>query len=419
MRGGIGRRLWQAAAGIVQAVQEAGRLRLLGKPAAAAVAALAVTGLSAAGLLAGCGAGEVPSEEEARQGAPAWEELDWEGSLALSYAEQFSVDYYAGGYALVAVGDGNRYLTVPEGLEVPEGLDGDIAVIQQPLDSIYLVATSAMDLFRALDGIGSIRLSGTDASGWYIEEAREAMEAGDMLYAGKYNAPDYERIYAEGCDLAVESTMIYHTPEVKERLEEFGIPVLVERSSYESHPLGRVEWIKLYGVLLGKEELAEEIYQQQLESLEEAMGQENTGKTVAFFYINSNGIVNVRKSGDYVAKMIELAGGSYVPQALPEEENALSTMNMQMEAFYAEAKDADYLIYNSAIDGELSTVEELLEKSGLLADFKAVREGNAWCTGQNMFQESMGIGDMILDIHKILTEEDPAPEELHYLHRLE
>ena len=69
---------------------------------------------------------------------------------------------------LFAVGDGNRYLTVPEGLEVPEGLDGDIAVIQQPLDSIYLVATSAMDLFRALDGIGSIRLSGADASGWYI-----------------------------------------------------------------------------------------------------------------------------------------------------------------------------------------------------------------------------------------------------------
>ena len=32
--------------------------------------------------------------------------------------------------------------------------------------------------------------------------------------------------------------MIYHNPEVKEKLEEFGIPVLVEHSSYESHPLG-------------------------------------------------------------------------------------------------------------------------------------------------------------------------------------
>ena len=38
--------------------------------------------------------------------------------------------------------------------------------------------------------------------------------------------------------------MIYHTPEVKEQLERFGIPVLVERSSYESSPLARMEWIK-------------------------------------------------------------------------------------------------------------------------------------------------------------------------------
>ena len=59
------------------------------------------------------------------------------------------------------------------------------------------------------------------------------------------------------CDLAIESTMIYHNPEVKEKLEQLGIPVLVERSSYESHPLGRTEWMKLYAVLLGKEEAAE------------------------------------------------------------------------------------------------------------------------------------------------------------------
>ena len=45
--------------------------------------------------------------------------------------------------------------------------------------------------------------------------------------------------------------MIYHTPEVKEKLEALGIPVLVERSSYETDPLGRMEWIKLYGALTG------------------------------------------------------------------------------------------------------------------------------------------------------------------------
>ena len=212
--------------------------------------------------------------------------------------------------------------------------------------------------------------------------------------------------------------MIYHSPEVKEQLEQLGIPVLVERSSYEEHPLGRMEWLKLYGALLGKEDQAEAQFEEQMKHLARIAGQEPVGKTVAFFYISSNGYVNVRKPGDYVAKMIGLAGGSYVPGDLPGDENALSTMNMQMEAFYAAARDADYLIYNSAIDGELKNLDELLGKSGLLADFKAVKEGHVWCTGKNMFQETMGLADMILDIHRILTEDQPDPAEMVYLYPL-
>lgn len=344
-----------------------------------------------------------------------WSGLAVERSLELQYAEQFSVDYCEGGYARIRIGEDSEYLVVPEGAPVPAGLPETVVILQQPLDRIYLVATSAMDLFCALDGVGSIRLSGTDADGWYIDAVREAMEQGEILYAGKYSAPDYELIHAEQCDLAVESTMIYHTPEVKEQLERLGVPVLVERSSYESSPLGRMEWLKLYGVLLDREEEAAAIYQQELDSLRDVIGQESTGKTVAFFYITSTGAANVRKSGDYVARMIEMAGGQYVFQELGDD-NALSTMNMQMETFYAEARDADCLIYNSTIDGELHTIDELLVKSPLLADFKAVQEGNVWCTEQNLFQSTMGLGDMILDIHAVLTEEDP--ENLTYLHRL-
>lgn len=67
-------------------------------------------------------------------------------------------------------------------------------MIRRPLNNIYLVATSAMDLFCSLDAVDRITLSGTDASGWYIREARQAIESGAMSYAGKYNAPDYELI---------------------------------------------------------------------------------------------------------------------------------------------------------------------------------------------------------------------------------
>ena len=372
--------------------------------------------LTAAALLAGCG-GSAPAQTEPT--ALSWENLEFDHSMELVYADQFTLDTYREGYRIVTIGGTDRYLVVPEDAPVPAGVPEEVTVLQQPLDRIYLVATSAMDLFRELDALDRIRLSGTDASGWYIEEAKQAMERGDILYAGKYSAPDYERILAEGCDLALESTMIYHTPEVREQLLRLGIPVLVERSSYESHPLGRVEWIRLYGALLGREQEADAYFSALLDRLAQVLEQPGTGKTVAFFYITSNGAANVRKPGDYIAKSIALAGGEYILRQQPGEESASSTMNMQLEAFYEQARDADVLIYNSAIDAELHSLEELLDKSSLLKDFKAVREGNVWCTGKNLFQESLGLGDLIWDLHAIVTARDPESLELTYLHRLD
>ena len=363
---------------------------------------------------------EAAQEEEIedREIAQELAGMKYDHSLELQYADQFAVDYYEGGYALITIAGDERFLLVPEDKEAPEGLDADISVIQKPVQNIYLVATSAMDLFCALDGLDSISLSGTNADGWYIDKAKKAMEDGDIAFAGKYSAPDYELILSKNCDLAIESTMFYHQPEVQEKLEKFGIPVLVEHSSYESHPLGRTEWIKLYGVLLGKEDQAQKLFQEQVDKLKSVEDSENTGKTVAFFYINSMGAANVRKSNDYVSKMIELAGGEYIFHDPAEDDNALSTMNMQMEEFYAKAKDADYIIYNSTIDGELDSIDELLAKSSLLADFKAVKDGNVWCTGKNLFQETMGLATMIEDIHTMLTSDDPKLDSLTYMKKL-
>ncbi|MDO5423660.1 MAG: ABC transporter substrate-binding protein [Eubacteriales bacterium] len=346
-------------------------------------------------------------------------EMKVDHSMELSYAQEFSVDYYENDCALIQISEGSRFLVVPEGEEVPEEVDSDIVILQQPVTDIYLAATAVMDYFAALDACDAITLSGTNADGWYVEEAKEAMENGEMIYAGKYSAPDYELILSKSCKLAIESTMIYHTPEVKEKLMEFGIPVLVDYSSYEPNPLGRIEWMKLYSVLLGKEDLAEELFQKQAAQVEALESEENTGKTVAFFYITSSGYANVRKPGDYVSKMIEMAGGTYIFSNLDTgDDNALSTMNMQMEEFYAKAKDADYVIYNSTIDGELKSLDAFLDKSALLADFKAVKEGNVWCLSKSMFQDTSSLGNVILDIHSILTEEHPE-DHLEYLYCLE
>ena len=366
-------------------------------------------------LLGGCGRTETAAQE---RNTDISQELTYTGSMDLVYAEKFAVDYYEDGYALITVNQDMQYLLVPEGMEAPEDLAEGIAVLQQPVDHIYLVASAVMDMFVSMDALDAVRFSGLQESGWYIEEAREAMEAGDILYAGKYSAPDYEQILAEGCGLAVENTMIYHTPEVKEQLENFGIPVLVDYSSYEAEPLGRTEWVKLYGLLIGKEEAAEEAFQSEMEAFqsiqesEEDIGDE---KSVAFFYITANGEANVRKSSDYLAKMIDMAGGEYIFRNLGDEESASSTETMQMEEFYAGAKDADYIIYNSTIDGELSSLDELLAKSPLLKDFKAVENGNVFCTTRDLYQSSMELGTIISDIHSMLTDRT----DMTYIYPLE
>lgn len=347
------------------------------------------------------------------------EQLYFERTMELSYAEEFAVDYYTDGYCLLSVADGSRYLVVPEGKEAPEDLDSDIKVILQPLNHIYLVASATMDYFCTLDAMDTIHFSALKEDAWYIDEAKAAMEQGNIIYAGKYSSPDYELLLSENASLAIENTMIYHNPEVGEKLESFGIPMLVDYSSYESHPLGRVEWVKFYGALLGKEEAAEAAFQTQVEALNRVEGSEDTGKTVAFFYITTSGAVNVRKSSDYVPKMIELAGGKYIFDYLGDESSKSSSMSMQMEEFYAQAKDADYLIYNSTIDGELASVEELLVKSELLADFKAVKEGHVWCATNNLYQQSMSIGTMIEDIHNMLSDDPDAKAEIQYLYPLE
>lgn len=362
---------------------------------------------AAALALSGCGSKTEPANTES---------LVFSHHYQLDYAQQFTADCYEGGYTMVSIPDsGQKFLVVPQDAAEVDSLPADVTVLRQPVENIYLVSTSVMDLILHLDALDSVTLSGTKAEGWYLPEAKQAMEEGRIAYAGKYSAPDYEQILAANCSLAIQNTMILHTPEVKEQLEHFGIPVLVERSSYESGPLERMEWIKLYGILLGKEDTAEQVFAAQEAAIAPLLEQEPTGKSCAFFSLSSNNLATVRKGSDYVAKMIEMAGGTYVFSDLTDNGNSLATMNLPLEDFYAGAKDADVLIYNSAIEGTIASVSQLTEKFPLLAEFKAVQNGQVWCTSQSLFQQSMELADLILDMNKVFTEGTPDANTLKFL----
>ena len=353
--------------------------------------------------------------------------LTYDHSMELSYAENFAVDYYEGGYKLLTTQlNGDRILIVPKHQQVPEdaealvspsaeGEPGKLIVLQEPVKNLYLVASSVMDMFAQLDSMDAISMCGLKEEDWYIPAAKQAMKDGTLLYAGKYSQPDYELLLSQNCSMAIENSMIYHTPEVMEKLGEFGIPTLVEYSSYEEHPLGRVEWVRFFGALLDQEEKADQLFEKQKEALKRVEAEESTGKTVAFFYITSNGLVQVRQSTDYIPKMIELAGGKYVFENLGDPDSRRSTVNLQLEDFYDGAQDADFLVYNTTIDRQVQTLEDLLKKCSLLKDFKAVKNHQVWCTTEDMYQQSMSAGNLIEDFHRMLTGDD---KETRYLYRL-
>ena len=353
--------------------------------------------------------------------------LTYDHSMELSYAENFAVDYYEGGYKLLTTRlNGDRILLVPKHQQAPkdaealvspsaEGEPGKLIVLQEPVKNLYLVASSVMDMFAQLDSMDAISMCGLKEEDWYIPAAKQAMKDGTLLYAGKYSQPDYELLLSQNCSMAIENSMIYHTPEVMEKLDEFGIPTLVEYSSYEEHPLGRVEWVRFFGALLDQEEKADQLFEKQKEALKRVETEESTGKTVAFFYITSNGLVQVRQSTDYIPKMIELAGGKYVFENLGDPDSRRSTVNLQLEDFYDGAQDADFLVYNTTIDRQVQTLEDLLKKCSLLKDFKAVKNHQVWCTTEDMYQQSMSAGNLIEDFHRMLTGDD---KETRYLYRL-
>ena len=370
------------------------------------------------------------------------EGLTFEKSLPLKYAKIFRIDEYrpiessgsdkafaSSVYRLITVADSDRYLLIPANAPLPKNLPPEITLIQYPVKKTYLCASSAMALWARLDSLDAIRFSAIQKKDWYIEEAARAMEEKKILYAGKYNAPDFELLLKEKPSLAVESTMIYHSPQIKEKLESLGIPVFVDKSSYEPNPLGRMEWIKLYGAMLGKEREAESFFQKKISALTPALDSLSSAPLdslsfphtdagispkIAFFYITPNGLVVIRGRDDYIVKMIEMAGGTYAFAST--RKSTSPSVTISMEQFYAQCADADILIYNSSIDNSVHSLKDLRAKSPLFAEFKAVQGGSVWATGKYLYQATDSIGDMILDLKAIISGEE---RQLSFLERVE
>ena len=192
-----------------------------------------------------------------------------------------------------------KYLIVPEDVEVPVGLEQDMIIVKKPTDHTYAESDEILNMMKDLDLLDNIAAVGMKSKDCTVSEIADKMKAKDgeknaeVAYAGTADKLKLKNFVKSEVNLALftgdilpredseenavkdtdkiadkDSKDTKETLTVEEKTEQFeelteklatlGIPVLVDRSSEEKTELGKQEWIKVYGVLYGCEELTNE-----------------------------------------------------------------------------------------------------------------------------------------------------------------
>lgn len=192
-----------------------------------------------------------------------------------------------------------KYLIVPEDVEVPVGLEQDMIIVKKPTDHTYAESDEILNMMKDLNLLDNIAAVGMKSKDCTVSEIADKMKAKDgeknaeVAYAGTADKLKLKNLVKSEVNLALftgdilpredseenaakdtdkiadkDSKDTKETLTVEEKTEQFeelteklamlGIPVFVDRSSEEKTELGKQEWIKVYGVLYGCEELTNE-----------------------------------------------------------------------------------------------------------------------------------------------------------------
>lgn len=338
--------------------------------------------------------------------------LDYEEEL--QYAELFTITRYKGGYIMfdTQILEGVQYLLVPEGKSVPAELPEGTVVLQMPLTSFRFSSTSMTSLIDAIGGLDYITSVSTDIGGWYLDNVVEKMKDGEIKFSGKYSEPDYEMLLSDGVQVNVDTTMLTYKPEVMEKYDELGIAYVIEASSREAHPLGRVEWVKLWGLMMGMEEEAYTFFEEQAAAFEEITALDKLDITAVSFYPSDENM-NVHYDNSYYGATTVYAGCEYILFDT-DEEDTTSYAKMGIEDFYELAKDTDYMF--SIANTQLYTMQDLIDCNEIFEDFKSVQDGNVYVFKSSFIQSAGDIVTAIAEIRQVL--EDPTIEETSTLYKL-
>lgn len=303
----------------------------------------------------------------------------------------------------------HRYLLVPRNEELPTNLPQG-TVVRTPLEKTLVyssVHASALELLGALDRIGGVCDLAYIKTTALLDRARQ----GKLVDAGNSMSPDIERVM----ELSPDAILLSPFENAGYgRIGKMGIPIIECADYLETSPLGRAEWIKLLGMLYGKEAEADLLFaqiEQRYNALKEQL--EQTGsEPVVISELKSGSAWYMPGGKSYMARLFADAGGAY-----PWSDNGESgSIPLSFETVFNRAGEADIWLIKSFNVGQLS-YRALQKEYAPYARFKAFRNHNIYgCNTAecNYYEETPFRPDLLLQELAALFHPDRFP---HYQFR--
>ncbi len=320
-----------------------------------------------------------------------------------------------------AAGVRQTWYLVPEGSDSPVISDTTM-IIRVPVRSIICMSTTHLAMITALDETGSI--SGASGTGFLYDSTLMALVKKGLIpevgYEDNLNKelimkikPDLVMVYGVGSESAAYIG----------KLRELGIKVLYNADYLETDPLGKAEWIKLFGALYCKEKLADSIFsniENEYNNLKILINKSTTGKPKILLGMPYKDTWFISPGNSYISRLIEDAGGDY----LWKDTRSDYSMPYGIENVYIKAIEADYWLNSgsassrngiSAIDIRLSDLQ-CFKNDNIYNNNKRISPG-----GGNDYWESGALNPHLIlrDMAKILHPGIFDREELIYYTRLE
>jgi iron complex transport system substrate-binding protein len=298
-------------------------------------------------------------------------------ALENRYARHFTITPIEGGHHLQV----NQSIQ-GEGLKVFEyllvGKEAKVApkpgqwVIRVPVKRAVAISTTMIAAFEALDGLDA--LVGIGSFKYPCSEAVRDMIARKRLQeVGSEATRNLERMVALAPDVVLTHAIGNPDHDVHAQLAGLEINTCLTAYYLEPNLLARAEWLKVVGLLLGKLERSQEIFDalvDRYETLRRKVEVSVKERPSVLANVPWGNVWYVPSANSYVASMIADAGGDYLWKDSP----SMASIPMSFEAVYERGLEADVWI-NA---GYLDTQAALLAQDRRYLDFKAVREGRVY-----------------------------------------